>query len=87
MAQDLLFCDRAALQNCEIEILRKSECLEIALLQTRATLEHPPVTQCWFGPNAGKHPPEDIILLHHVISQTPLRDPGTEITFTYHAAP
>src|SRR5438105_15416139 len=71
-------------QHREVKVFGESIRLDVALLQTRPALKHPMGVEQRMATDSPQHPAEDIVLLHDILTKTPLFDPFNDVSATNH---
>ncbi len=82
---DLVRGVRRLRQQGEVEILGKAIGLYVALLDARAAFEDPGLARRGRQPEPGEEPAEDVVLLHDVRAQVPLRRAIEDVLALDHA--
>ncbi len=67
--------ERSAWQDSEVQAFGEAVCLDVALLEAGASLEHPGLREDRIGADPPQQPSENVVLLDDLLRETPLADP------------
>ena len=84
---DLLGKVRTARQDGEVEVFGEAVGLDVALLQARAALEDPLVSENGIGTDAPQQPAEQVVLFDHLLGELPLGYPFDDVRSADHHSP